>query len=412
MRHDPVARYTIPDCPPIHEVSRMSHLRAACVLLIAPAWAAVAQERSVAPGINDPFRDPDVKGFQQKFEVESREVYVAREKVVAAVGLKPGTVVADVGAGTGLFTRQFAKVVGPAGQVYAVDIAPRFLEHVQKTSREAGLRNVTPVLCSVDSVDLPPAAVDVAFVCDTYHHFEFPERTLASLRRAIKPGGKLVVIDFVREPGNSSDWVLKHVRAGQTTVEREIAAAGFEKAGEVKDLLTENYLVVFTRPADPAPAGRGGMVAPAVPGYGAVVPLPGAAEPPASGAKVVYDVTATGKDGAPPPGLVRAATLLNLAATAGLKSGDVEVAAVLHGDATAVALTANAHRAATGRPHPGESLVESLGRSGARVLVCGQSLARKGYDPAGVRPGVAVAASAVTAVANLQARGFANVPAH
>ena len=128
-------------------------------------------------------------------------MYAAREKVAAAVGLKPGMVVADVGAGTGLFTRLFAKAVGPTGQVYAVDIAPKFLEHVRATSRGAGLRNVTPVLCSPDSVDLPPAAVDVAFVCDTYHHFEFPERTLASLRRAIKPGGKLVVIDFVREPG-------------------------------------------------------------------------------------------------------------------------------------------------------------------------------------------------------------------
>lgn len=220
------------------------------LVLVALAGLAAAQEKSVKPGINDPFKDPDVKDFRGKFEGESREVYAQRDKIVAACKLTPGMVVADVGAGTGLFTRLLAKEVGPTGQVYAVDIAPKFLEHVQKTSRAAGLRNVTPVLCSPDAVDLPPASADLAFVCDTYHHFEFPHRTLESLRRAIKPGGRLVVIDFVRIPGKSTDWILNHVRAGQEVVEKEIAAAGFEKTGEVKGLLAENYMVVFTRPAD------------------------------------------------------------------------------------------------------------------------------------------------------------------
>jgi ubiquinone/menaquinone biosynthesis C-methylase UbiE len=218
-------------------------------LLALVGLAAPAQEKSVKPGINDPFKNPDVKEFQGKFEVESREVFAKRSEIVAACKLKPGMAVADVGAGTGLFTRLFAKEVGSDGQVFAVDITPKFLEHIQRTSRAAGLRNVTPVLCSQDSVDLPPNSVEVAFVCDTYHHFEFPERTLASLYRAIKPGGRLVVIDFVRIPGKSSDWILNHVRAGQEVVEKEIASAGFEKTGEVMDLLTENYFVTFTRPA-------------------------------------------------------------------------------------------------------------------------------------------------------------------
>jgi ubiquinone/menaquinone biosynthesis C-methylase UbiE len=168
---------------------------------------------------------------------------------VEAVGLKPGMVVADVGAGTGLFTRLFAGAVGPEGHVYAVDITPRFLEHIRETCRTAGKRNVTPVLCSPDSVDLPANSVDVAYVCDTYHHFEFPHRTLASLERAIKPGGRLVVIDFRRVPGESSEWILNHVRAGQDVVEKEITAAGFVKENEVKGLLKENYFVIFTRPS-------------------------------------------------------------------------------------------------------------------------------------------------------------------
>ena len=225
---------------------------AAFTLLLGLVVLAGAQEKSVKPGINDPFKDPDVREFVGKFEGESREVFAARDKVVAACELKPGMVVADVGAGTGLYTRLFAKAVGPDGQVLAVDIAPKFLTHIQKTAREAGLRNVTPVLCNPDSADLPPASVDLIFVCDTYHHFEFPERTLTSLHRALKPGGRLVVIDFIRIPGQSREWVLNHVRAGQDVVEKEIASAGFRKTGEVKDLFQENYFVAFEKAA-----GRG-----------------------------------------------------------------------------------------------------------------------------------------------------------
>jgi len=392
-----------------------------CSVLFTVACAAVAaQQKSVKPGINDAFKNPDVEQYAKTFEGESREVYVNRDKVVGAFGLKTGMVVADVGTGTGLYTRLFAKEVGADGQVFAVDIAPKFLEHVQKTSRDAGLKNVTPVLCNFDSVDLPPGSVDVAFICDTYHHFEFPEKTMLSLHRALKPGGRLVVIDFQRIPGKSSDWTLNHVRAGQDVVEKEIGSCGFEKTDEVKELLKDNYLVVFTKPAKagkpPAVPGKDRPPSPVscvVPGYGAVVPLPDAAEPPSKGTKVVFDVTAVGKDAdAPLPGLVRAATLLNLAGESGLKPGDLQVVVVLHGDATAAALDDEAYREATGRPHPHADVVGKLRDAGVTFLVCGQSLARKKLDPKRARPEVKVAASAVSAVVNLQARGYAYVPAH
>jgi ubiquinone/menaquinone biosynthesis C-methylase UbiE len=218
-------------------------------ILFATVCIAVAQEKSVKPGINDPFQNPDVEKFAKTFEGESREVFTQRQKVLEACRFKPGMVVADIGAGTGLYTRLFAKAVGVDGQVLAVDIAPKFLEHIQKTCRAAGLKNVTPVLCEPDSVNLPPNSVDVAFICDTYHHFEFPEKTMLSLHRALKPGGRVIVVDFHRIPGKSSDWVLGHVRAGQDVVEKEIASCGFKKTDEVKDLLKENYLVVFTKAA-------------------------------------------------------------------------------------------------------------------------------------------------------------------
>jgi ubiquinone/menaquinone biosynthesis C-methylase UbiE len=169
--------------------------------------------------------------------------------IVAACNIKPGTSVADVGAGTGLFTRLFAHEVGKSGTVYAVDISPKFLAYIADSAKKHGVANVKTVRGTDTSAELPAKSVDLVFVCDTYHHFEYPQRMLASIRKALKPGGRLVVIDFIRVPGKSSDWTLKHVRAGQEQVEKEITGAGFKKVGEAKKLLNENYFVVFEKDA-------------------------------------------------------------------------------------------------------------------------------------------------------------------
>lgn len=232
-------------------------------LFAVPAWG---QEKSVKPGINDQFRDPDVKTFAGRFEVESREVYARRKEIVDACGLKPGLAVADIGAGTGLFTRQFAQAVGPEGKVFAVDIAQKFLDHVAKTCEEAGLKNVQTILGKDDATGLAPDSVDLVFICDTYHHFEFPQKMLASIHRALKPGGRIVLIDFRRVEGQSTDWVLNHVRAGQGVFEQEVTQAGFRKMAEPKDVLKENYLVIFEKTSDKASEKAGAV--PAGPGRG------------------------------------------------------------------------------------------------------------------------------------------------
>src|SRR5262245_51757149 len=111
-------------------------------LAVTAAWSA-AQEKSVSPGINDPFQNPDLKEFLAKFEGESREIFPRRKEIVAACQLKPGSAVADVGAGTGLFTRLFAKEVGDKGTVYAVDISQKFLDHIEKSCKDSGDRKST-----------------------------------------------------------------------------------------------------------------------------------------------------------------------------------------------------------------------------------------------------------------------------
>jgi CubicO group peptidase (beta-lactamase class C family)/ubiquinone/menaquinone biosynthesis C-methylase UbiE len=227
------------------------------VILTFSLGGSFCQEKSVRPGINDPFKNPDVKEYIGKFETESRDIYVERKQILDACPIKPGMTVADIGAGTGLFTRMFAKVVGPEGKVYAVDIAPKFIEHIEKTCKEAGLKNVMGVVCTPTSVGLPANSIDLAFICDTYHHFEFPHKTMASIHRALRPGGKVVVIDFRRIEGKSREWVLNHVRAGQEIVTKEILSDGF-KLLEEKKFLEENYCLVFEKQENVQKGGNHG----------------------------------------------------------------------------------------------------------------------------------------------------------
>ncbi len=206
--------------------------------------AVQAQEESVNPGINDSFRDPNVPQYVERFEKEGREVYDQREKIIATAGVKPGMIVADVGAGTGLFTRLFAEKVGDKGRVYAVDIARSFVNRIVLEARENKVNNIIGVICDDRSCQLPPNSVDLVYVCDTYHHFEFPQETLSSIRQALRKGGRLVVVDFQREEGVSSDWIIGHVRAGKKVFRSEIEAAGFELVEE-PELLKENYMLIF-----------------------------------------------------------------------------------------------------------------------------------------------------------------------
>lgn len=222
-----------------------SYLLATIVLLITSALS--GQEKSVAPGINKPFQKPDVAEFQGKFEKDGREAFDHRDKIVAACQIRAGMTVADVGAGTGLFTRKFAPLVGEKGQVFAVDISKEFVDHIEQTARKENLKNIRGVVCKPDSVELPESSVDLVFICDTYHHFEFPHKTMQSIHKALKPSGRVVLIDFQRIAGKSTDWVMSHVRAGQDVFEKEITESGFKRVGEVKDLLKENYLVVFEK---------------------------------------------------------------------------------------------------------------------------------------------------------------------
>ncbi len=216
--------------------------------IVSCACAAVSgcHEKSVRPGVNDSFRERGVDKWLGRFESESREIFQQRERIADAVGVKRGDDVADVGAGTGFLTLLFAERVGPSGTVYGVDIKPDFLDLINQRAAEKGLTNIETVLGTDDSVGLAPNSIDLAFICDTYHHFEFPKSTMASIRRALRPGGGVIIIDFDRVPGESRQWVLDHVRGGRAETRAEMVDFGFEWVEDVSiEGLKENFFARF-----------------------------------------------------------------------------------------------------------------------------------------------------------------------
>lgn len=224
-------------------------LPAVILLLVAMPRAGLAQETSINPGINSAYLKEGliVANWIERLENEGREVADNRDQIIARSMIPPGALVADIGTGTGLFLPALSAAVGDSGKVYAVDIVQKFLDHVDQQVHRQGWTNVEPVLCSERSVGLPTGSIDVAFICNVYHHFEYPTDSLDSIHRALRPGGRIILVDFQRIPGESDAWILHHMRAGQEVFEAEIEFAGFKKSAEIDDLLTQNYFVIFEK---------------------------------------------------------------------------------------------------------------------------------------------------------------------
>lgn len=215
--------------------------------LVALGSAGWAQEESVKPGINDNFKDPDVQYYVNMFEGESRAIFKYRNEIIDVLGLEPGTDVADIGAGTGFFSRMMAHKVGRRGTVYAVDIAENFVEHIDAMAKKDGLKNIDAIVCSERSVDLKANSIDVAFICDVYHHFEYPFDSMESIAKAMRPGGRLVIVDFERVKGVTSAFSLSHVRCGKGTVTDEVKDSGFEFVEEVDLGMKDQWVRVYRK---------------------------------------------------------------------------------------------------------------------------------------------------------------------
>ncbi len=222
---------------------------------ILPTLAQEPKAKSKGKGQHEPlnkkFEDPKLKvdDYIKRFEAESREVAGKKAEVIALCGPKPGMVVADVGAGTGLYAFPFAEKVAPGGTVYAVDISPAFLKYLGDQAKERKLDGVLkPIKGGQDTTNLPEGKVDLVFICDTYHHFEKPRAMLDSIFKALKPGGQVVVIDFDKNPGASA-FIKEHARAEKEVYFQEFAAAGFvQERIDNPPSFRENFTARFRKP--------------------------------------------------------------------------------------------------------------------------------------------------------------------
>jgi len=218
------------------------------IMLLVLCGLAIANvaEQNANPDINRHYQDAKFQDWVGIFERSGREVYDKRHDVVKVLNLKPGMNIADIGAGTGFYSLLFAQEVGSTGNVFAVDVTDDFILNINRRASEQNLKNIHGVLSNQKDTLLAANSVDMVFVCDTYHHFEYPQTMLTSIRRALRPGGELVLIDFRKQYGISSSWVMSHVRTNKETVIKEIEQAGFRLQSELY-MLKSNYFLRFVK---------------------------------------------------------------------------------------------------------------------------------------------------------------------
>ena len=153
--------------------------------------------------------------------------------------------VADIGAGTGYYSRRIAARLASAGRVYAVDVQPQMLALLAARSATAGAHNIVPVLASASAVNLPPASIDLALLVDVYHELAYPREVLASIAQALRPGGRVVFVEYRAEDANVPIRSLHKMTEAQ--VRREGTAFGLHWQRTVRSLPWQHVIVFVKR---------------------------------------------------------------------------------------------------------------------------------------------------------------------
>ena len=228
----------------------------ASLAVLAQADAGKAAERysrvpAGADGIGKRYMGRDIAGVMgwqgaAWLERDEREREERTDLLVAALQLKPGMVVADIGAGTGYLARRMAPAVVPGGRILAVDVQPEMVAMLQAAVRRLGLTQVQPLLGAEDNVKLPPASVDLAIMVDVYHELAFPYEVLASIVQALKPGGQMVFVEYRAEDPQVPIKALHKMSEAQ--IRREAAVHALEWDRTVGTLPWQHLVVFRKRP--------------------------------------------------------------------------------------------------------------------------------------------------------------------
>ena len=177
-------------------------------------------------------------------EREEREQEERGDLLLRELGLRQGMAVADVGAGTGYYARRMSPLVGSTGTVYAVDVQPEMIQMLTDLAKKAGLANIKPVLGALDNVKLADSSIDLAIMVDVYHELEFPFEVMQSLVRAIKPGGRVVFVEYRAEDARVPIKALHKMTESQVRKEAAPHALVYERTAST---LPWQHVVIFRK---------------------------------------------------------------------------------------------------------------------------------------------------------------------
>jgi cyclopropane fatty-acyl-phospholipid synthase-like methyltransferase len=208
-------------------------------------------EHARGPASNEKFVDPalNVAEWSARFEKSEREVFAQRDAIVAAMALRPGDHVADIGAGTGAHLQPLVAAVGMDGKIVATELSSVFRAHLKELVAADGWPDVQVIESFVDRTGLPDASMDAVLMVDVYHHLEAPETFITDVARALKPGGRLFIVDFDPGKKDASDWVKGHVHLDADAVTAQVVGTGHFESAESPTLpgLTENRMLAFRK---------------------------------------------------------------------------------------------------------------------------------------------------------------------
>ncbi|MBX3026583.1 class I SAM-dependent methyltransferase [bacterium] len=211
------------------------------VALALLAWATSARadgdDRATAT-----HRFDDVPYWTKVFDDPRRDAWQKPAELVAALRVPAGATVVDLGAGTGYFEPYLSRAVGTDGSVLAVEVEPRLVEWLRDRAERDQLANVTPVLASLGNPRLPRAVADLIFIADTYHHLDHRRRYLPQLARALRPAGRVAIVDW--KPGELPEGPEPSHKLAPETVIGEMRDAGFTLVAQ-PDILPYHYVLVF-----------------------------------------------------------------------------------------------------------------------------------------------------------------------